>query len=120
MKIHCDWENENNSMAVTFDDEESDEACDSYNDFEKFLKCNDISHNSFKLKGSKTSSMVINMKSNSSCEGLDCRNNICTQPLEPLEPSNVPADDLTDDQDLYKIKIDDGKKKKKKNAPNFG
>ena len=32
MKIHCDWNDPNSSMAVTFDDEEG-EATESFQDF---------------------------------------------------------------------------------------
>ena len=57
MKLHPDW-NSNGSVAVTFDDDD-DDASETYSDFSRLLNIFTVNFTTFKLRGSKTASMVI-------------------------------------------------------------
>jgi hypothetical protein len=81
MKLHPDWNN-NGSVAVTFDDDD-DDASETYSDFSKLMNIFNVNFTTFKLRGSKTASMVIplsflseNTTSKDSCDDENI-NDIC-------------------------------------------
>ena len=57
MKIHPDWSS-NGSVAITFDDDGED-ATETYSDFSRLLKHFKVDFTTFRLRGSKTASMVV-------------------------------------------------------------
>jgi len=59
MRIHCDWDDAESAMAVTFDDEEDQRG--SFDDFSKFLKVMRVEYSTFKLKGTSVPSMVVTL-----------------------------------------------------------
>ena len=116
MKIHPDW-NSNGSVAITFDDDDED-ASETYNDFSKFLNLFNVKFTTFKLKGSKTSSMVVPItiptENNTSSNISDVPNEIEVNPI--LERGNEDTEDSevnNDSTDNVVIK-----KKKKKTTIN--
>ena len=116
MKLHPDWNNNNGSVAVTFDDDD-DDASETYSDFSRLLNIFNVNFTTFKLRGSKTASMVIplsflkeNNTSKDSCNDENI-NDICDTRNDADEHGNDPVNEHSDEQPSEHVIV---KKKKKK------
>ena len=111
MKLHPDW-NSNGSVAVTFDDDD-DDASETYSDFSRLLNIFNVNFTTFKLRGSKTASMVIplsflseNTTSKDSCDDENI-NDICDTRNDEDDPVNEHSNEQSSEHVIVK------KKKKK-------
>lgn len=103
MKLHPDW-NDNGSVAITFDDDE-DDASETYSDFSRLLNMFNINFTTFKLRGSKTASMVIplsflkeNYTSKDNCDDENIISGLCDTRNDEDEHDNVPINEHSNEQ----------------------
>jgi hypothetical protein len=114
MKIHPDWNN-NGSVAITFDDED-DDASETYGDFSKFLNLFNVKFTTFKLKGSKTASMVIPINIPTEDSSTHSTTNVDIENA-PEVNSTERTDETRDDDDTVESTDSVVIKKKKKKVP---
>ena len=117
MKIHCDWNDPNSSMAVTFDDEEG-EATESFQDFSTFLKRNNLRFTTFKLKGAPAPSMVVNLPTvtsqNNSSENCNSETSSTNKNQSHTDDSHTEEENNDETNTSDNTSSDVPKKKKKK------